>query len=482
MNKLTLEELEKVVPILSSNNISPNDLFDYFRIVALNNKKYEKDAKNPLYFLSYNTEEEIKNGWFNKKFDLRNYVNEIIKQYPNATFVVEKDMVDRIENKDAKYIVVENIPQAIDLLFEYTKSKSKAKSVVVTGSVGKTTTVGLMESVLKTKFNTLRIYSKRITPIILKANIINFLNEDVDYIILENSIYYHNHVAILSELLNPDIACMLNIESSHLGVDKLNSLDDICIYKAEILKHAKFGIINDEDEHLNNIHLYYDIVEYNGDPLFKTELEFLDRVKPSEIEIEDNNLIIDGKLKINPFILSNLSKVQYLFAYRIGVLAGLSIEEIEQGMKEYQPVENRLNKHTAFGHEIYLDGDITTYERIKALSETKYDNAYLVIRKVGSSENTNRIADIVDHFDKFKKVYIFDDIEYLDELKNHPNVEIVNNHDFLNNLDGVIIYHYSGYYRVWPTYDENNLNIYDKDIYPIKKGNIQPESSDKKIL
>ena len=98
-----------------------------------------------------------------------------------------------------------------------------------------------------------------------------------------------------------------------------------------------------------------------------------------------------------------------------------------------------------------------------------YQNKYLVLRKVGSAENTLRIANIKDFFDRYKKVYIFGDVEYLEELKDGDNVVVVNNHDFMQDLKGTIIYHYSGYFRVWDNYDENNLNIYDKEKYPIIK-------------
>ena len=175
MNSIKLEELRSIVPILGTRNIQNDELFDYFRIVNLNNKNYENQAINPLYFLSYNTEEEIKDGWFTSKFDLREHVNKIIEKYPQATFVIEKNMEQKIKDFNAKYIVVDSITNTIDLLFNYIKEKHSAKVISVTGSVGKTTTVGLIEAVLKCKYHVLRIYSKRITPIILKANIINFL-------------------------------------------------------------------------------------------------------------------------------------------------------------------------------------------------------------------------------------------------------------------------------------------------------------------
>lgn len=469
MNKLTFTELKNVISLIDSHNISDNDVFDYFRLCGLNDIKYEDSAKKPLYFLSYSTEEELQNGWFTKPFDLRPFINSIIQNYPYATFVIEKDIVAKIENPNAKYIVVESVPNTIDKLFEYFKSKSSAKVVAVTGSVGKTTTVGLIEKVLKSKFNTLRIYSKRITPIILKANVINFLTPDIEFVVLENSIYYHNHVKVLSSLLQPYIACMLNIESSHLGKEKLQTLDDICIYKSEILRNAQYGLINIDDEYLKKLALKDHTIEYNNTSLFETKLEQLEAINSNELIIKDNEFIINNELRVKPFILSNLAKLQYYMAYKIGKIVGLSNAEITQGLQDYNPVENRLNIKQAFNHEIIFDGDITTYERIKELANLEYAESYLIIRKVGSNENTFRIANIIDHFDKFTKVFIFADIEYLEELKNHPNVTIVNNHDFMKNINGKIIYHYSGYYRVWPDFDENNLKIYDRDIYPIIK-------------
>ncbi len=164
-----------------------------------------------------------------------------------------------------------------------------------------------------------------------------------------------------------------------------------------------------------------------------------------------------------------MAKKQYAVAYKVGKELGLTDEEIKRGMEDYIPVENRVQKEIAFNKSILFDGDVTTYERIKELSDNMYENKYLVLRKVGSAENTLRIANIKDFFPKYKKVFIFKDVEYLDELKEECNVEIVTNHDFMKELKGCIIYHYSGYFRVWDKYDENNLHIYDKVKYPIIK-------------
>ena len=470
MNKITLEELSNITPILASNNINKDTEFDYFRIVSIAKTKYEDVAQNPLYFITYAKEEEIQDGWYVNPVDLRPYMNKIMHEHPNYTFVIDKTMVDKLEIDDAKFIVVDDIHQTMDDLFNHFKSKAHAKTVAVTGSVGKTTCVGLIESVLKQKYKVMRIYSKRITPLILKANIINLLNDDIDYIVTENSIYYHDHVKILADLLKPEIAAILNIESSHLGVDGLKTIDDICRYKAAIMQYAKDGYLIENDPYLDKLS-YEDgklMYEGNEEILENPNLE-LHRLSLKDTKVENEKLTIEDEITVDPFMLSTLSEKQFLLSYEIGKKLGLTPEQIKEGMDTYQPVENRLQTEYAFGKRIIFDGDITTFERMKELSDNMYKNKYLVLRKVGSAENTFRIADIKQHFNKYVKVFIFDDVEYLDDLCNEPNVEIVHDHSFMDHIEGTIIYHYSGYYRVWDQYEENNLNTYDTEKYPIMK-------------
>ena len=469
MNKITLEELNNITPILALSNLKPNEVFDYFRIVSIAKTKYEEYAQNPLYFITYAKEEEVKDGWYKDPVDLRPYMNKIMAEHPNYTFVVDKTMLDNLDATNYKVIVVEDIHKTMDDLFNYFKNKSHAKTVAVTGSVGKTTCVGLIESILKQKYKVMRIYSKRITPLVLKANIINLLNDDIDYIVTENSIYYHDHVKILADLLKPEIAAMLNIESSHLGVDGLKTIDDICKYKAAIMQYAKKGYVIEGDSYLDRLHHEDGELKYDDESLLYNQDLDLERIDMSETKVEDEKFNIEDEITVDPFMLSTLSKKQFTTAYKIGKQLGLTNDQIKTGMDTYQPVENRLQTENAFGKRIIFDGDITTFERMKELSDNMYENKYLVLRKVGSAANTFRIADIKQHFNKYKKVFIFDDVEYLEELKDEPNVVIVHDHSFMDEIEGTIIYHYSGYYRVWDKYEEENLNEYDTEKYPIMK-------------
>ena len=63
------------------------------------------------------------------------------------------------------------------------------------------------------------------------------------------------HVKILADLLKPEIAAILNIESSHLGVDGLKTIDDICRFKSAIFQYAKQGYIIEGDPYLDRLHM-----------------------------------------------------------------------------------------------------------------------------------------------------------------------------------------------------------------------------------
>ena len=249
----------------------------------------------------------------------------------------------------------------------------------------------------------------------------------------------------------------------------MNTVDDICIYKSEIMRNAKYAYLNNDDEYLKNISIENGKVKYKGKELFENKELQINEVNRKEVKIVNDKFLIDNKIIAEPFILSNLAKIQYLICYKIAKKLKLTDEEIAKGINGYKPVENRINKKIAFGKEIIFDGDVTTYERMNEMADSMYEKKYLVLRKVGSAENTFRIRNIVDFFNSFEKVFVFDDIDYLDELKNEKNVVVVNNHDFMKELNGEIIYHYSGYYRVWKEFEESNLNIYDREKYIIKK-------------
>lgn len=467
MNKWSLSLIKDLLNIKKIINVEENIIFDYLKIVDLNKVKYEENAKNVLFFFSYSTEKDISDEFIISPFDQRKKADAIIANNKDYVYVIDEDAFNILEekNKNAKFIIVDNILASIDALYNYINNKKKAKVIAVTGSVGKTTAVGLIESVVKKKYNVFRIYSKRITPIILKANVINFITDDVDYITVEMSIYHHDHVEILSDLLRPDIAGLIGVDSSHL--EFFNSVDDICKYKASIFRYATYGYFNNLDNRVNKLSVNNGCLYWNNEKIYHTNLKKFEPIALN-YQIQDNILKVND-LEFKLFFSSELSIVQTLLAYKIGKLLDIDDKNILEAINNYAPVENRISEKIAFNKRITFDGDITTHERIKQLANHNYDRSYLIIRKFGSAENNKRFEHVLESLDSFTKVFVFDDIEYLNMLSSHPKVEVVHNHNFMENLEGHIIYHYSGYYRSFKEYNEKNLIELENEIYKIMK-------------
>ena len=439
-NKITLNELEKVIDIIDKKNIKQTDEYDYFRIIKEN---ISLENAKVLYFPIYLNVNDDQGGWYVSNRDLREYINNIIKSNPKATFLIEQDMVPNIESKTAKLIIVNNIMESIDRLSNYYLEKSKAKTILVTGSVGKTSTAGLIEKVINK--NVLRIYSKRITPIILKAKLMNYLTKDIEYLVLEAGLFYRHHVKFFSDYLKPYIGIILNVLPEHIGIDHIMIMDDIVKNKLEVFKYVEYALINKADEYLKNVEF------------LKNQIKYSDYKIDSKIkEVWD---ISKFNSKINLYVNTELSKIEYQAAYTIGEILKIPQKTILKRLDKALPVENRTQKEKIYNHEIIFDGDVSGIARFSLFTKHNYPKAVLIIRALTEDGEESEDYKLLDNFfNRFEKIYIFDNVQAKNQLKS-LNIQIVKNHDFMKNIsqDTTIFYHYGSYYRKFSKFDLENL-------------------------
>lgn len=441
MNRISLAKLKEIIGIKEYKNIKDDSYFSIFRIVK--GQKLENNPEETICFPITIKEKDNGGGWYQKDSDTREKVNFWIEENPDLTYVIEESMLSKIENKEVKLIIVDNIMDSIDKLFNYILSIRNFKTILVTGSVGKTSTVGLIEKVISS--NCLRIYSKRITPIILKHHIINFLTDNIEYLVLEAGLFYRHHVSYFSETLHPEYSICLNALPEHLGIDNIKSVKDIVIGKLEIFKYCKYAYINKKDPELSKV-IFKDKKIYYEDFEMSTKIE---------------NIIDISKLEIDIplYIKTNLSKIQYSAAYEIGKTLNIPNDKIIKRLKDSTPIENRTNKKMIDDKEVIFDGDVSGVVRFSLFTDHFYDNAVLVIRALTyGGEEDEDYSKIIPFFDRFNKVYIFEEINNLINFK-HPKIELVKDHKFLKEIpeDTAIFYHYGSYYRHYDEFSKENL-------------------------
>lgn len=180
------------------------------------------------------------------------------------------DYVQMAVNKGAVAVIVEraleltqpNIPQlivsdsrlALGQLGSYRRQQHpNLKVIAITGSSGKTTVKEMLGSV----FN-------RIAPtLVTRGNLNNDLGvpmmllelaDEHEYAILELGANHVGEIAYTAQLVKPDVACVLNIGTAHLG--EFGGRDGICKAKAEIyqaLTADGIAIIPEQDDYAQQL-------------------------------------------------------------------------------------------------------------------------------------------------------------------------------------------------------------------------------------
>ena len=438
-NSLTFSELEKIIKIKNTKNVDKNGKYTFFKIL----KSMEEDSEDVLYFPIYLKESDDQGGWYPKDSDTRRKINEYVIDHPDYTYILDEETYEKLDNKELKIIIVPNIMESIDELFNYFMNNRDFKTILVTGSVGKTTTVGLIKDVIKD--NVLRIYTKRITPIILKTNVINYLTNDIDYLVLEAAFYYRHHVKYFSETLKPSISVCLNILPEHIGVDGVSNVEEITKCKLQVFKYSKVALINSQDKELKKIKFKDNKIIYN-------DFEMSSNVE----KVYD---IYDFNPKIDLYIKTYLSKLQYSSAYCVGKVLNIPEKSILERLNHSVPVEHRVNKNVLFDKNIIFDGDVSGVARFSLFTNHFYDRAVLIIRSLTTNgEEEEDYSQLPKYFNRFETVYLFNDLVDLDALK-ADNVKIVSDHNFIKQIDDdvQIFYHYGSFYRKFSEFNLENL-------------------------
>ena len=242
--EISLEALVKILPDVKCFRLAGNESFNILNIAHL--KQFEDmPAKGMiLYFCVYEDEPE-RAGWYNKPFDRSLNIRKMGTD-ERVVFIVD-DRVPYEQLAEARHVRVANIYHAIDLIRQHILATINPQVIGVTGSVGKTTGAAIIQSVLEKKFNCGRIYSKRLTPLTLSSWLVNLLDPMHQLLVLEYSMYRKNHIDILTDILKPDMGVFLNVRRMHLGVQGINTVDDIIEGKRSLIDKSRLGLLNLDD-------------------------------------------------------------------------------------------------------------------------------------------------------------------------------------------------------------------------------------------
>ena len=252
-------------------------------------------------------------------------------------------------------LVVSDTRLALGQLASYRRQQHKDLTVIaITGSSGKTTCKEMLGS----------IFGRLAPTLITRGNLNNDLgvpmmllelSDHHRYAILELGANHIGEIAYTTEIVQPDVACILNIGTAHLG--EFGSREGICQTKAEIyhaLSDSQFAIVPDKDDFTNQLRRIAEQHTANVMGFGNTDVSasHLD-VEPERSEfklhigsqVHDISLPLAGEHNVN----------NALAAAACAHALNIDISDIVIGLENARPAKGRLNSQLLGMHRLIDD-------------------------------------------------------------------------------------------------------------------------------
>ncbi|WP_419726741.1 UDP-N-acetylmuramoyl-tripeptide--D-alanyl-D-alanine ligase [Terrisporobacter petrolearius] len=277
-----------------------------------------------------------------ENLDGHDFINLAINQ-GCKTIIKNKDNNVDIENKEINVIEVSNTEVAFGDIARLYKNKFEIPFIAVTGSVGKTTTRDMVYSTISAKYNSLKNVGNLNNQFGVPLTLFN-LNKEHECAVIEMGMSGFNEIEYLVNIVNPQIGIISNIGYSH--VEHLGSRDGIFKAKMEITTNFDENsllIVNGDDDCLKTLkdkHLVYKLKTFG----FEKDND----IYCESFEMDEDNInfiaVIDGKRE--EFFIPTVGKhniYNAMAAILVGINLNMTLEEIKDGLKNFQCTKNRLD-------------------------------------------------------------------------------------------------------------------------------------------
>lgn len=333
------------------------------------------------------------------KFDGHNFMN---SAYEKGCRNFIEDENHNFQKKDINIVKVKDTTKAFGLIAKGYKEKFNIPLIAITGSVGKTSTKDIITSVLKTKYNITKTQGNLNNEIGLPKTLLTITNK-TQIGVIEMGMDKKGEIDYLTNLVNPNIAIIINIGMSHIM--NFKNQEGIFNSKMEIvngLKENGLLIVNGDDKFLKtlkNKKHNYKLLTYG----FEKDNDIY--CKNYEIKETNSTFTCVYKEKEYNFTISSIAKHNIgnaLIAIILGFKYNLTQEQIQKGLLEIELSQNRL--------------DITKTNKYTIINDT-YNSSY---------DSVTSALEVLNNF-KTRKVAILGDILELGDYSKEIHQKIGKN-------------------------------------------------------
>ena len=261
---------------------------------------------------------------------------------------------------DERYILVENVLEALQQLAREHRRALGTKIVGITGTNGKTTTKELIASVLKQKFNVHFTQGNLNNHIGVPLTLLQ-LTAAHEMAVIEMGANHPGEIKILSEIACPDFGIITNVGKAHL--EGFGSFEGVKKTKGELYDYARThgaGLFINSGNHFLMEMVQKAGFEADDAELIKYNLNGLaasvnGKVTASAPFVSLSCVTNQGEFNADTRLIGDYNAENILAAATIGNYFGLSNDEIKRGLETYEPRNNRSQLMVTDKNKLIVD-------------------------------------------------------------------------------------------------------------------------------
>lgn len=264
--------------------------------------------------------------------------------------IVERAKASQLIEAKLPLFLVDDVMAALEELAIFSRKRSKAKIIAITGSLGKTSLKELLAKTLKLYGSTHFTYASYNNhwgvPLTLAS-----MPRETQYGIFELGMNHSGELLKLGAFIKPDISVITAIAPAHIG--NFDSIEDIAKAKGEIYINQKtdgLALINSDDKYSNFLsHIAKSLNILNIKFFGKnTKSDYWFNINEDKIKLYTKNVIIELN-SIQEYIVYNIiATIAILDFLNLNINKSLSL------FKEVEPLDGR-------GKVTYLPIDTGTF-------------------------------------------------------------------------------------------------------------------------
>ena len=290
----------------------------------------------------------ISAGWY----DHRRVVSQSLEKGAIAVFCPAGKKATLFQDDD-RVIAVENALECVKRYELWRENGCKAKRIAISGSVGKTTTTGLIGSVMAGCFRTLTHHPMANSHGAILRNI-QKLTPAHEWWVQEVGGVQPGYVESSACVLRPDIVVLTNIGQSHL--DKYMTRENILKDKSSLERYMSPGgsiVINSDDDMLANAHFTHNVIRVS----MKDESAdyYINNVRTVISGTEVEFTCSEGTFSARLNLYGEYNAYNGAMAIAVARLAGIPISKSIELIGTYQPDGMRPNFKNIGGYKMLID-------------------------------------------------------------------------------------------------------------------------------